>query len=98
MKRARTTLITAVAIGLLAGSAAGVAAQDEAPSIGSAGCDEPLVEPGVYEGINDVDEVTQAYRVVVLQDYADRAPASLILRLSSGGGSLATNFEWWRIA
>ena len=56
----RTTTISILALGLLAGSAIGVAAQaDAVPATASAGCDEPLVEPGEYEGTNDFEEAEQ---------------------------------------
>jgi hypothetical protein len=97
----KTSVISILAIGLLASSAVGVAAQDVVePSSASAGCDGPLVEPGVYDGVNeftsDIGDVEQAYRVVVPQGYAERAPVPLILFPASLGGSLGPAFEWWR--
>ena len=80
-------------------STSGAAAQDEAdavPATASAGCDEPLVEPGEYEGTNDFEEVGQGYWVVVPAGYAELAPAPLILWLASGGGSLDQSIGWWR--
>lgn len=98
MKGLKPTLISAIAIGLLAGSVVGVAAQGEAvPATASAGCDEPLVEPGEYEGTNDFEEPGQGYWVVVPAGYAEIAPAPLILWLAAGGvGSLDDNAERWR--
>jgi acetyl esterase/lipase len=66
------------------------------PSTASAGCDEPLVEPGEYEGINDFEDAGQEYRVVVPEGYAELTPAPLILWLAAGGGQLSSNFDWWR--
>jgi dienelactone hydrolase len=95
-----TSLISVLAIGLLAGSTAGVAAQDVVePSSASAGCDGPFVEPGVYDGVNeftsDIGDVAQAYRVVIPQGYADLAPAPLILWLANLSGFLDPAFEMW---
>ena len=53
---------------------------------------EPLVEPGVYEGINDFEDAAQAYRVVVPEGYAELAPAPLILWLATGTGDLEIVF------
>ena len=97
MNRLKPTLISAIVIGLLAGSAVGVAAQaDAVPATASAGCDEPLVEPGEYEGTNDFEEAAQGYWVVVPAGYAELAPAPLILWLAAGGGTLDENIGWWR--
>jgi poly(3-hydroxybutyrate) depolymerase len=97
VKGLKPTLVSAIAIGLLAGSVVGVAAQGEAvPATASAGCDEPRVEPGEYEGTNDFEEAGQGYWVVVPQGYAELAPAPLILWLASGGGTLDENIGWWR--
>jgi hypothetical protein len=86
VSKVKNTLISVIAIGLLAGSSVGVAAQDEAvPATASAGCDEPLVEPGEYEDTNDFEEAGQGYWVVVPADYAELAPAPLILWLAAGG-------------
>ena len=99
MKGLKTTLISIIAVGLLAGSAVGVAAQDETPASGSAGCEGPLVEPGVYDGINelsiDAGDVVQPYRVVVPEGYAERAPVPLILFPAAAGGGLDSAFGWW---
>jgi len=99
VSKVKNTLISAMAIGLLAGSTVGVAAQTEEPSTGSAGCEAPLVEPGVYDGINelsiDARDVVQPYRVVVPQGYAERAPVPVILFPAAGGGNLDTAFGWW---
>jgi dienelactone hydrolase len=96
----KTSVISILAVGLLAGSAVGVAAQDVVePSSASAGCEGPLVEPGVYDGVNeftsDIGDVVQAYRVVVPQGYAERAPVPLILFPASGSGDLDYSFGWW---
>jgi dienelactone hydrolase len=97
VSKVKNTLISAMAIGLLAGSAVGVTAQTaDEPSSASAGCDAPLAEPGVYDGINDFEDAAQAYRVVVPQGYADLAPAPLIVWIATAGGSLEGNFELWR--
>ena len=101
MRAIKTSVISILAVSLLAGSTVGVAAQDVVePSSASAGCEGPLVEPGVYDGVNeltnDIGEVVQAYRVVVPQGYAERAPVPLILFPAAGGGNLDTAFEWWR--
>jgi hypothetical protein len=56
----KTSIISILAVGLLAGSAVGVPAQDEEPAAASAGCAAPLVEPGVYEGLNDIEDAAQA--------------------------------------
>lgn len=100
MKGLKPTFISILAIGLLAGSAVGVSAQTaEEPSTGSTGCEGPLVEPGVYDGINelsiDARDVVQPYRVVVPQGYAEQAPMPLILFPAAGGGYLDTAFGWW---
>lgn len=99
MKGLKTTSISILAIGLLAGSAVGAMAQTEEPSTGSAGCDAPLVEPGVYDGINelsiDARDVAQPYRVVVPQGYGERAPVPLILFPASESGAVDTAFGWW---
>lgn len=96
MSKVKNTLIGAMAIGLMAGSAVGVAAQTaDEPSSASTGCEKPLPEPGVYDGVNDLGETQQAYRVVVPQGYAERAPAPLILDLASGSGFLDPAFEMW---
>ncbi len=100
MRGIKTTTISILAVGLLAGSTVGVAAQTvDEPSTGSAGCDGPLVEPGVYDGVNelsiDARDVVQPYRVVVPQGYAERAPVPLILFPAAGGGGLDTAFGWW---
>jgi len=97
VSKVKPTLISILAIGLLAGSALGVAAQaEDGPATASAGCDEPLGEPGVYEGINDFEDAAQAYRVVVPEGYAELAPAPLILWLAAGDGGLAASFEVWQ--
>jgi dienelactone hydrolase len=97
VSKIKNILISAMAMGLLAGSAVGVAAQDEAvPASASAGCDAPLVEPGEYEGTNDFEDAAQGYWVVVPADYAELAPAPLILFIAMAGESLDSNFEWWR--
>lgn len=63
----------------------------------SAGCAEPLVEPGEYEGLNVVGDVEQPYWMVVPETYADVAPAPLYyLHLASGGGDHNTFLEGWR--
>jgi poly(3-hydroxybutyrate) depolymerase len=99
VSKVKNTLISAMAIGLLAGSTVGAMAQTEEPSTGSAGCQGPLVEPGVYDGINelsiDARDVVQPYRVVVPQGYAERAPVPLILFPASGSGDLDYSFGWW---
>jgi dienelactone hydrolase len=96
VSKVKNTLISALAIGLLAGSAVGVAAQiDDEPSSASTGCEEPLAEPGVYDGVNDFEDAQQAYRVVVPEGYADLSPAPLILNLATGRGFLDPAFEMW---
>jgi dienelactone hydrolase len=97
----KTSVISILAVGLLAGSAVGVAAQDVVePSSASAGCEGPLVEPGVYDGINelsiDARDVVQPDRVVVPPGAAERAPVPLILFPQALAGDLDTAFEWWR--
>ena len=69
----------------------GGTAQDQ-----SAGCAEPLVEPGEYEGLNVVGDVEQPYWMVVPETYADVAPAPLYLHFASGGGDHNTFLEGWR--
>lgn len=61
----------------------------------SAGCEQPLAEPGVYDGINDFEDAGQAYRVVLPEDYEDLAPAPLVIFLAAGGGSLQSSYDWW---
>ena len=47
MSKVKPTLISILAIGLMAGSAVGVSAQTaDEPSSASTGCEEPLAEPG----------------------------------------------------
>jgi len=77
-------------------SRAPVGAQASRPlSTATAGCDQPLIEPGDYEGTYDVvDDVGQEYRVVVPEGYAELAPVPLILQVGYGGAD--TNYEWWR--
>ncbi len=53
---------------------------------GSAGCDQPLAEPGEYEGVNVVGEVEQPYWVVVPESYDRVVPAPLYLHLATGNG------------
>lgn len=100
MSKIKNTLISAMAIGLLAGSTVGVAAQDVVePSSASAGCGGPLVEPGAYDGVNeftsDIGDVSQAYRAVVPKGYAELAPAPLILWLANLSGFLDPAVEMW---
>jgi len=93
----KTTTISILAVGLLAGSAVGVVAQDEEePAGASVGCEEPLVEPGDYAGTNEYEDLSQEYWVVVPDDYADLAPVPVILILSAGSGDAEENYGWWR--
>lgn len=62
----------------------------------SAGCAEPLAEPGEYEGLNVVGDVEQPYWMVVPETYADVAPAPLYLHLASGSGDHNVFLEGWR--
>ena len=106
MKRIRITatlMISAsmalASVGAQAATVLGVTAEDATPASASAGCEGPLVEPGVYDGVNeftsDLGEVAQAYRVVVPKEYAERAPAPLILDLATGVGALENAFYSW---
>lgn len=60
------------------------------------GCDEPLAEPGEYEGLNVVGDVEQPYWIVVPNSYHDVAPAPLYLHLAPGGGDHHGMMEGWR--
>ena len=98
VKGLKPTFISILAVGLLAGSAVGAPAQDVVePSSASAGCDGPLAEPGVYDGINELSvlarDVVQPYRVVVPPGYAERAPMPLILFPAAGDGNLDGAFR-----
>jgi hypothetical protein len=98
VKVPKSVLVSAISVGLLAGSAVGAMAQDVVePSSASAGCDGPLVEPGVYDGVNELQDVVQAYRVMVPKGYADAAPVPVILFPAAAlGASLDNAFSWWQ--
>ena len=83
-----------VLLGGLSGFAAAQADVDTASS--SAGCDKPLVEPGDYDGVNDVGDDAEKYWVVVPDSYGENGPVPLVLWLSSGGGFVDSNYAGWR--
>lgn len=68
----------------------------EGRSTGTSGCDEPLIAPGEYEGLNVIGDVEQPYWVVVPETYADVTPAPLYLHLASGDGDHDLFLEGWR--
>lgn len=73
-----------------------VAACGNGEASGTAGCDQPLAEPGEYEGLNVAGDVEQPYWMVVPETYADVTPAPLYLQLASGSGDHNGFLEGWR--
>lgn len=73
-----------------------VACGDGKAQDGSAGCGEPLAEPGEYEGAGHYGDVEQPYWMVVPATYADVAPAPLYLHLAPGSGDHNSFLEGWR--
>ena len=82
---------------LLWGLSGVAAAQDDKDMASkSAGCDKPIVEPGDYEGINDVGDDAERYWVVVPESYGQKGAVPLVVWLSSGGGFVDSNYAGWR--
>ncbi|MEA2025803.1 MAG: hypothetical protein U9O18_03850 [Chloroflexota bacterium] len=92
----RTLSASLVSVALLAAWPSAAIAQTADDLTGSDGCDGSLATPGDYEHVNDFGDAGQEYWLVVPDDYADIAPAPLIVWLSSGGGDADINFAGWR--